>query len=685
MIFAMKHISQTSAQVLTFVQDYLQTYEDFTILTGSRKTAFGEYNNFDPDLVEDDLYNVPPYSVVITKAFTQTGSTSNETVVSGNSYRVYMAAKGTNGTTNLYEYPTVLDFSGSADTTLAQVGAIRNVTIDNTSVQNYHTVSFGLESVSASSVENAEIYAAVFTRDLKNEKHAGSLGGFKNEVYSVDESEIAPILTVPAGTSVGPGTFTLDTAIDTNGDVVDLYTVNAGYLYVWAKTLAGSSGDFAGGRSAIQEGGDVFVPPFTFTIDGNEYSRSASDPLYQITLDEVTDADDTKTPWVLALNYIHDGTSVEMTTARTVSEGLPNNPPDFETFDITQNLSTYDNTNPTWTGHTGNDLFNKIAVALGSSANVDNGLEVRFLGKTNNPNSIDKILHIKSLNETMIRSFRYGKDNVQEGSETYPKHVYPYTQESVDLQEIDFNSTLYHTSQMMITGTENVSLSSQHSRLDHEMATMPLFTGNNHWSLNRYNDAGNYWSLDTNVNTSNTYNIYAQVWVRANLPNYVPTTDIATEVTNGEWTLYQKSSVNDTPVSSGIRTPVFAAADTVIYEADGTTVINTGPAYVSSSDKRFIVPTDRTSYTEYLFANNDFSRWIVFNKDIFNGVTSTDFIMCSRSHNSPNHPMVVQVYNDPGYTLVGATENFADELMYDNAARDDLGVMSGYVWSVYTR
>jgi hypothetical protein len=47
-----------------------------------------------------------------------------------------------------------------------------------------------------------------------------------------------------------PNPIVLDKAIDTNGDLVDLYTVNTGYLYVWAKTLGAS--DFAGGRSAIQ-------------------------------------------------------------------------------------------------------------------------------------------------------------------------------------------------------------------------------------------------------------------------------------------------------------------------------------------------------------------------------------------------------------------------------------------------
>lgn len=484
MIFAMKDINQTSKNVMSFVSAFLESFTDFNGAgaTGSVKTTFGEHNDFDPDLLDDNLYNVPAYSVVITKAFKETGSTLFEDLMPANGYRVYMAAKDINGTIVLYEYPHVLNVSGlqavslanasalpdwdafgtlqispdyisdmnivitatnptmeafgynteipidlmidagfevwfdfehisgsskyylaptimnpvditaldwltnnttskygvhfsmndtqteikynsnidigtsyqlvtgnviqtsssqaisidthyaivkvldtigsvsgaleveyqvynntlrrsedlicsvklsayqynttsaptnakfilgvmymsatpsikvanirtnRPDTRLARVGAIQSVTTD-TSVKNYHTVSFELNNVTASDVENANIYAAVFTRDLKNEKYVGSLGEFKNEVYSV-ESKLPPILSVPSGTSVAsPVGFTVDTAIDTNGDVVDLYTVNTGYLYVWAKTF--ESVDFSGGRSVIQEGGDVFAP-----------------------------------------------------------------------------------------------------------------------------------------------------------------------------------------------------------------------------------------------------------------------------------------------------------------------------------------------------------------------------------------------------------------------------------------
>jgi hypothetical protein len=266
MIFAMKDISQTSADVLTFVNAHLESFIEFTGAGtgGSHKTPFGEHNDFDPDLLEDDLYNVPAYSVVITQAFTQTANAeANELVVSGTSYRVYMAAKDTNGTTNLYEYPTLLDMDAALDTSIARVGEVKRIVTLDDSVQNYHTVSFGLDSVTASSVENAEVYAAIFTRDLKNEKHTGSLGDFKNEVYSV-ESRLTPVLFVPAGTTVTTlSGFTVNKAFDTNGDLVDLYTVNTGYLYVWASTLGTTT---SGGRSVIREKNNIFASPFNDAI-----------------------------------------------------------------------------------------------------------------------------------------------------------------------------------------------------------------------------------------------------------------------------------------------------------------------------------------------------------------------------------------------------------------------------------
>jgi hypothetical protein len=495
MIFAMKDISQTSADVLTFVNAHLESFIEFTGGAGTggiHKTPFGEHNDFDPDLLEDDLYNVPAYSVVITQAFTQTANAeANELVVSGTSYRVYMAAKDTNGTTNLYEYPTLLDLDAALDTSIARVGAVKTrVTLDN-SVQNNHTVSFGLRSVTASSVENAEVYAAIFTRDLKNEKYTGSLGDFKNEVYSV-ESRLTPVLFVPAGTTVTTQSgFTVEKVFDTNGDLVDLYTVNTGYLYVWARTL--------GTRSAIREGArDVFAPPPPFfTIDGNEYSPSQIDPLYRITLDEDTDADPLKTPWVLVLNYVHRGGTNPELNVRDTTKGFPILPEDgsldFDTFDINATIPDGSVANPGSWGHTDNDLFDKTCIALGSLNGNDNGVEVRFVGKTNDHT---RIINIKTGKFEFLKDFRYGDQPQQTGASLTA---------GTDFTLLNNHTAVLPSGRLVLYSGSGDKAMTDYTFYNH--ATLV------HWGI----DHAGRWEVD-NVPNNASKNTYHQIWVRADKP-----------------------------------------------------------------------------------------------------------------------------------------------------------------------
>lgn len=236
------------------VQTFVSSGEilENTVFAAARYTALGEKYTFPTPLPEDDQYNIPGYMTVMTHAFIDLNDgTQTETLTVGNTYTVYLVAK-TDGNAWFLGASTSLLITSSVtvDPTIATVGEINHLTFDN-SVQNQHTVSFNLNSVLSSTIENAEVYAAVFTRDLKNEKHAGSVGEYKNEVYSA-EAKLTPILSVPAGTSVSATSlsgFEINKAIDTNGDLVDLYTVNAGYLYVWARTF--ENAEFAGGRSAI--------------------------------------------------------------------------------------------------------------------------------------------------------------------------------------------------------------------------------------------------------------------------------------------------------------------------------------------------------------------------------------------------------------------------------------------------
>jgi hypothetical protein len=238
-------------------------------------------------------------------------------------------------------------------------------------------------------------------------------------------------------------------------------------------------------------------PPFTFTIDGNEYSHSASDPLYQITLDEDTDADLTKTPWVLVLNYVHLGGTNPALNIRDTTKGLPVLPEtgtlDFDTLDI--RAVDYPNgsiSDPGSWGHTDNDLFNKTCIALGSPSGNDHGVEVRFVGKTNDH---PRIIHFKTGLFGFLKDFRYG-DQPQQGP--------------VSLTEgTDFTLLDNHTA--VLPGG---SLYLYQPTGDAAMTEFPFYiVDQRHWCIRGQNSR---WEVDQdNTQTKNTYH---QIWVRADKP-----------------------------------------------------------------------------------------------------------------------------------------------------------------------
>jgi hypothetical protein len=233
-----------------------------------------------------------------------------------------------------------------------------------------------------------------------------------------------------------------------------------------------------------------YVTPFTFTIDGNEYSRSASDPLYQVTLDEDTDADLTKTPWVLVLNYVHLGGTTPALNIRDTTKGLPVLPEDGSLYFDTFKMDAIDYPNgsvsdPGSWGHTDNDLFDKTCVALGSPSGNDNGVEVRFVGKTNDHT---RVIHFKTGKFEFLKDFRYGDQPTQSG---------------VSLTEgMDFTLLDNHTAALPSGG----GLTLYQAADDLAMTNYTIYNFRNHWRM------GTTWEVDGYNNTKNTYH---QIWVRA--------------------------------------------------------------------------------------------------------------------------------------------------------------------------
>ena len=101
-----------------------------------------------------------------------------------------------------------------------------------------------MDSVTASDLGNAKVYAILTTRDLFNDVYANNYVGLVDAVSAM-ESTLTPIFSVNAGETVdagvySPNPFTLTKVIDVdnNNTLVDLHTLPNAYLYVWANTQA---------------------------------------------------------------------------------------------------------------------------------------------------------------------------------------------------------------------------------------------------------------------------------------------------------------------------------------------------------------------------------------------------------------------------------------------------------------
>jgi len=209
--------------------------------------------------------------------------------------------------------------------------------------------------------------------------------------------------------------------------------------------------------------------------------------------DTTIDSDSTKTPWILVLNYKNKGggpISGATETWRTVEEGLPvfDDEDDIHTVDMSKlntehTLETLNN--GPW-GHTGNDLFNKLAIALGSDSVNNNGLETRWVARTV---LHDRKIHFKSGNSTLMTALRTGSGNINS---------------AVAGDHRTYND---HTASIPQTANGN-----QTNRGNVTMTYLPLhnMSTNVLWSPER-------WGVDEGVGTRD--GTWFQIWVRADLAN----------------------------------------------------------------------------------------------------------------------------------------------------------------------
>jgi hypothetical protein len=265
--------------------------------------------------------------------------------------------------------------------------------------------------------------------------HAYPDSGLFNAAYATGlMTSLTPVFTASETQVTDPyyTTFTLDYGIDGQGDVVnDLQTfgdVNSGtydaYLYVWAYDPVSGQISLIEEQTESIDVGFGTPPPseptqreFSFTMNGNVYSELASSP-YQITTDDVTDADPTKTPWILVMNFVRtDGTSATVGyPERTLTHGPPVADLTFDdAFDVsTQSFSAggvneigqssatiHGAVNPS-VGFTSASFFNQICNAIGT-----NSIEIRVRAVDNGGVSgASRHMHFKTNDTDVINHLR---------------------------------------------------------------------------------------------------------------------------------------------------------------------------------------------------------------------------------------------------------------------------------------
>ena len=231
------------------------------------------------------------------------------------------------------------------------------------------------------------------------------------------------------------------------------------------------------------------------------------------TVNTEIDADPTKTPWILVLNYQHASGTEPPPTVRTTSSGLPYLPEDntmqlFKdgSFDATKvGPNDSGNTTTSW-GHAGNALFNKVCEALGSASNSDGsdaGLELKWTGISSERTS-DTSIHFVSNGGFVY--FRTGSGSaISEILSSSPEHL-P-------------GGTIGKCPEICTSGYSNEG--------DYAFTDFPYYldasaTNRYHWSTgaattNGASGSGQYWSVNDTFNSSPNHDTYHQIWVRADL------------------------------------------------------------------------------------------------------------------------------------------------------------------------
>jgi hypothetical protein len=210
---------------------------------------------------------------------------------------------------------------------------------------------------------------------------------------------------------------------------------------------------------------------------------------YAITTDSVTDADDSKTPWILVLNYMHKGGTSHDITVKDETTGFPVLPLDASMN--YENVSIYPGSTEildgslyqeTW-GHTSLSLFDRLCDALGNT-----GLEVRINAKTNNH---ERKINFKTDDPLMVNNLRLGNVGAT------------WTNTFTFIPYVD------HTSIIPLVSGGLFSYGGGEDTMPNGLFANQVNQNNRYWRIN----STSYMVDDVGGVSATTYH---QIWVRAN-------------------------------------------------------------------------------------------------------------------------------------------------------------------------
>ena len=272
------------------------------------------------------------------------------------------------------------------------------------------------------------------------------------------------------------------------------------------------------------------------------------------TVNREIDADETKTPWILVLNYLHEGGTNPDLVERT---SLPYLPEDntlqafkdgaFNTSILGRNGNTHETSAYSW-GHTGNDLFNKLCIALGSDGGNNNGLELKWTAICE---SESDNIHFISYNE-ISQAFEYFRTGTGNAS------------------SLGIDGNYIHLSggaSLLLPGTTNTGAGSNKGNLAFTEGPLNSYisggsavTGLDSWFLN---NSGRF-----EVNKKHSGHTYHQIWVRATI-NDGMSQEMKTALTPPVTTPIYKTPKDIVSVQAGVIPPEFSL-DSFTYTNRGS-------------------------------------------------------------------------------------------------------------------